>query len=505
MKKALLIIMDGFGLRNNEDFNAVAGANTPNLTKYMQNYAFGKINASEQSVGLPKGQFGNSEVGHLNLGAGRIVRQDITKIDYEIETGDFYKNAAFLTACNATTTHTVHLMGLLSDGGVHSHQNHINELIKLINQQDNVHQIWVHAFLDGRDTPPQSSQKYILMLEETLKAYPKAKIATIAGRYYAMDRDKRWDRVELAYKALVDAKGETSFATPKDALDATYVKDITDEFVIPAIFNGYTGMHSGDSIIFANFRSDRAVQMTDVFIGKDFNAFPRKDIKLAAYVTMTRYSDKLDCLVAYPPTSISNTLGEFISAQGLKQLRIAETEKYPHVTYFFNGGEQQPFANETRILIDSPKEVATYDLKPEMSLPEVADKLVEAINSDQYDLIITNFANGDMVGHTGKLDAAIKAVETLDKYVGVAVEAMRAKGGEVLIVADHGNCEEMFDYVSNQPHTQHTTNLVPCIYIGKSNTTIRDGGSLQDVAPTILTIMGIKQPQDMTGQCLVNF
>lgn len=504
MKKALLIIMDGFGIRNNDDFNAVAEAKKPNLNNYMQNYPFGKINASEQFVGLPKGQFGNSEVGHLNLGAGRIVRQDITKIDYEIETGDFYKNPAFLQACADTSTGTVHLMGLLSDGGVHAHQNHIHELIKLISQQNNVKQIWIHAFLDGRDTPPQSSIKYITLLEEFIAAYPKAKIATIAGRYYAMDRDKRWDRVELAYQALVNAQGVTIYSTPRQAMDATYAEKIMDEFVKPAIFNSYPGMKSGDSIIFANFRSDRAVQLTDAFIGKDFSGFKRNDLKLAAYVTMTRYSDKFDCLVAYPPVSISNTLGEYISSLGLKQLRIAETEKYPHVTYFFNGGEQQPFANETRILIDSPKEVATYDLKPEMSLPEVASKLVEAIKSQEYDLIITNFANGDMVGHTGKLDAATKAVETLDRYVGEAVEAMRAAGGEVLIVADHGNCEEMFDYQSQQPHTQHTTNLVPCIYIGRP-ATVREGGSLQDVAPTLLTMMGIPQPQDMTGQSLVVF
>lgn len=504
MKKALLIIMDGFGIRNDEDYNAVAEAHKPNLNNYMQNYPFGKINASEQYVGLPKGQFGNSEVGHLNLGAGRIVRQDITKIDYEIETGDFYKNEAFLKACSMTTTHTVHIMGLLSDGGVHSHQNHINELIKLFSNADNVKHIWIHAFLDGRDTPPQSAKKYIEMLEETLKNYPKAKIATIAGRYYAMDRDKRWDRVELAYKALVNTDGIKDFTNPQAALDAAYAENITDEFVKPAIFNNYPGMKTGDSIIFANFRSDRAIQLTDSFIGKEFSGFELSNFTPAAYVTMTRYSDKFDSLVAYPPLSISNTLGEYISSLGLKQLRIAETEKYPHVTYFFNGGEQQPFANETRVLIDSPKEVATYDLKPEMSLPQVGAKLVEAINSDEYDLIITNFANGDMVGHTGKLDAAIKAVETLDKYVGEAVEAMRKMGGEVLIVADHGNCEEMFDYQSRQPHTQHTTNLVPCIYIGRGGV-IRESGSLQDVAPTLLAMMGIPQPSEMTGQSLIQF
>lgn len=504
MKKALLLILDGFGIRNNDDFNAVSGAAKPNLTKYMQEFAFGKIQASEQAVGLPKGQFGNSEVGHLNLGAGRIVRQDITKIDYEIETGDFYKNPAFLEAFAETSTKTLHIMGLLSTGGVHSHQKHIYELIKLASQSENLERIWIHAFLDGRDTPPQSAKGFIAQLEAVLVDYPKAKIATVTGRYYAMDRDKRWDRVELTYNSLVHATGITTFATPTDAVSSAYAEGITDEFVKPAIFNSYTGMHDGDSVIFANFRSDRAVQLTDVFVGKDFSGFARSDIKFARYVSMTRYNDKLQCLVAYPPTSIKNTLGEYISSLGLKQLRIAETEKYPHVTYFFNGGEQQPFVGEERILIDSPKEVATYDQKPEMSLPEVAEKLVAAINSNKYDIIMSNFANGDMVGHTGNYAASVSAVEALDKYVGEVVEAMRAQGGEVLIVADHGNCEEMFDYDSNQPHTQHTTNLVPCIYIGRS-ATVRENGALEDVAPTLLQIMGLPQPKDMTGTTLLTF
>lgn len=504
MQKALLLILDGFGIRSDDDFNAVAGAAKPNLTKYMQNYAFGKINASEQAVGLPKGQFGNSEVGHLNLGAGRIVRQDITKIDYAIETGEFYTNPAFLAAFATTSTKTVHIFGLLSDGGVHAHQNHIYELIKLASRSTNIQHIWVHVFLDGRDTPPQSAKHFITQLEEVLVTNPKAKIATVAGRYYAMDRDKRWDRVELAYQALVDAIGTTSFVNPCAAVDAAYAEGVNDEFVKPAVFNGYTGMNSGDSVIFANYRSDRAVQLSDVFIGKDFAGFKRKELQLASFVSMTRYNDKLECLVAYPPVAIANTLGEYISKLGLKQLRIAETEKYPHVTYFFNGGEQQPFANETRILVNSPKEVATYDLKPEMSLPEVASKLVAAINSDEYDLIISNFANGDMVGHTGNYAASVKAVEALDLYVGQVVEAMLARGGEVVIVADHGNCEQMFDYQSQQPHTQHTTNLVPCIYIGRQ-ASVRAGGALEDVAPTLLQIMGVAQPVEMTGKSLIAF
>lgn len=504
MKKVLLIILDGFGIRAENDYNSVKSANTPNLNKFMKNFASGAINASEEYVGLPKGQFGNSEVGHLNLGAGRIVRQDITKIDYAIETGDFYNNSAFLTAFLDTPTGDVHIMGLLSDGGVHSHQNHIFELIKLANQQTNVRKIWVHAFLDGRDTPPQSALKYISDLEKILYANPKAQLATISGRYYAMDRDNRWDRVVLAYNAIVFADGVSNYVSPEEAIQSSYVTGVNDEFVKPTIFNGYAGMRSGDSVVFANFRADRAIQITTAITDSSFGEFSRANINLASFVTMTRYNDKINSVVAYPPVSIQNTLGEYLATLGLTQLRIAETEKYPHVTYFFNGGAQQAFAGEERILVDSPKEVATYDLKPEMSLPLVADKMLDAIKSNKYDVIISNFANGDMVGHTGNYDASIAAVEALDKYVGIVVDAMIAGGGEVLIVADHGNCEEMYDYVSHQPHTQHTTNVVPCIYIGRQ-ASIRDGGALQDVAPTLLAMMDIAQPNEMTGKSLINF
>lgn len=504
MKKVLLVILDGFGIRHNDDFNAVNGANKPNLLKYMQNNAFGTINASEEFVGLPKGQFGNSEVGHLNLGAGRIIRQDITKIDYEIETGDFYKNPAFLTAFEKAASGNLHILGLLSDGGVHSHQTHIEELVKLASKDGRVTNIWLHLFLDGRDTPPQSAERFILRLERYLINYPKAKIATICGRYYAMDRDKRWDRVELAYNALAFAIGDATHSSPVAALLASYSQGVNDEFVKPAIFNNYLGIKADDAIIFANFRADRAIQLTDAFVNKDFNQFKCMGAKLGAYVSMTRYSDKFDCLVAYPPVAIKNTLGEYISSLGYKQLRIAETEKYPHVTYFFNGGAQEPFIGEDRILVDSPKEVATYDLKPEMSLPQLAEKLVAAIESEQYQLIISNFANGDMVGHTGNYAASVSAVEALDKYLGEVVDAMLKQGGEILVVADHGNCEEMFDYDSNQPHTQHTTNLVPCIYIGR-NAKIREGGALQDVAPTLLAMMGVAKPSEMTGESLVEF
>jgi 2,3-bisphosphoglycerate-independent phosphoglycerate mutase len=432
------------------------------------------------------------------------VRQDITKIDYAIETGEFNHNEALNTALNATSTNTVHIMGLLSDGGVHAHTQHIYQLIKLAAENSTIKHIWLHAFLDGRDTPPQSAEKYLLELEQVLQQYPQAKLATISGRYYAMDRDKRWDRIELAYQTLVNAKSTQVYTNQFVALQEAYANNIYDEFVVPSSFNNYSGMHDGDSVIFANFRSDRAIQLSQALIDPNFNGFSRQLINLASYVTMTRYTTSLDCLIAFPPVAIKNTLGEYISNLGLKQLRIAETEKYPHVTYFFNGGEQQPFTNETRILINSPKEVATYDLKPEMSLPQVADELIKAINSQEYDLIIANFANGDMVGHTGNYAASIKAVEALDLYLGKVVEAMQQQNGEVLIVADHGNCEEMFDYTAKQPHTQHTTNLVPCIYIGKA-ATIRQGGSLQDVAPTLLAMLSLNQPQEMTGTSLIDW
>lgn len=504
MKKVLLVILDGFGLRKDKDFNAVTAAATPNLDRYEREYASGAINASEQFVGLPKGQFGNSEVGHLNLGAGRIVRQDISKIDYAIESGEFFTNPSLTELCTKCTSGNLHIMGLLSDGGVHSHQNHIYALIKLAAKFTNIKNIWLHAFLDGRDTPPQSALIYLKELEQFILNYPQVKIATICGRYYAMDRDRRYDRVELAYSAIVDANGVKQFATPGAAVNDSYTQGVNDEFVKPAVFNAYGGVKAGDSMVFANFRSDRAIELTDALISHGFNGFKTRDLHLAAYLTMTKYNDKFKCLVAYPSELVENSLGEYISNLGLHQLRIAETEKYPHVTYFFSGGAQHPFTNEDRILIDSPRDVATYDQRPEMSLPEVAHQLVEAINSDKYDLIVTNFANGDMVGHSGNYPASILAVEALDKYVGQVVDAMIAHGGEVLITADHGNCEELFDYKANQPHTQHTNNLVPCIYIGRK-ATIREGGALCDVAPTLLTLMDLAIPSQMTGINLVNF
>ena len=502
-RKVLLIILDGFGLRNEKKDNAVANANMPNWDRLTTTYAFGAINASSLAVGLPEGQFGNSEVGHLNIGAGRIVMQDITRIDAAISDGSFFNNQVFVDSLNTTTSGVVHLFGLLSDGGVHSHIKHIFALISLCEQNPKIKHVWVHVFLDGRDTPPRSANKYLKELQEVLDNSLKTKAATISGRYYAMDRDKRYDRVMLSYDAIMRADSKFVADNMQTALDAEYNAGHNDEFVRPYVISGYCGVSDGDSIIFANFRSDRAIQLTDAIIGYDFKGFPRLDTKLSSFITMTQYDSKLDVKVAFPPISIKNTLGEYISNLGLNQLRIAETEKYPHVTFFFNGGRKEPYPNEDRILVDSPREVATYDLKPEMSLPELSAKLVTAIRSEKYDFIITNFANGDMVGHTGILSATVLAVEALDAALGVVIEAMQDINGEILVISDHGNCEEMFDYVSNQAHTQHTTNLVPCLYIGRYSQ-LKSGGALKDIAPTLLFMSGLEKPDEMTGQSLID-
>jgi 2,3-bisphosphoglycerate-independent phosphoglycerate mutase len=501
-RKVLLVILDGFGLRDEKDNNAVAGAVMPNWDKLTKKYAFGAIDASSEAVGLPGGQFGNSEVGHLNIGAGRVVQQDITKIDSAIANGSFYTNPVFVDGLNTTSSGVLHVLGLLSDGGVHSHIEHIFALIRLAEQNPQIKHVWVHAFLDGRDTPPKSAAKYLEQLQNVLNNSSKTKVATLIGRYYAMDRDKRYERVKLAYDAIMSGMSEFHGNNMQVVLQEEYKSGHNDEFVRPYVMFGYSGVNDGDSIIFANFRSDRAIQLTDAIITHKFEQFTRPDIKLSNFISMTSYDSKFAIKIAYPPNFIKNTLGEYIAGLGLHQLRIAETEKYPHVTFFFNGGRKEPYTNEDRILVDSPRDVATYDLKPEMSLPEVTDKLVAAIKSQKYDFIITNFANGDMVGHSGILSAAIKAVEALDKALGAVVDAMQSIGGEVLVIADHGNCEEMFDYVSNQPHTQHTTNLVPCLYIGR-NAVIKPKGALKDVAPTLLFMSGLKQPLEMTGHNLI--
>lgn len=503
-KKVLLVILDGFGIRADKDFNAISNANTPNLNTYFKNYPNGLIDASGKAVGLPVGQFGNSEVGHLNIGAGRIVEQDITRIDNSIESGEFFRISEFLSALEKTTTHNVHIMGLLSDGGVHSHIKHLFALIKLANNHSKIKNVYLHVFLDGRDTPPESAIKYVDELNSFIKDYTKVSIATCSGRYYAMDRDKRYDRLELAYDAIVLGKSIKTSNTVLECINEEYKASHKDEFVYPHVIGNYHGFLEGDSVIFANFRSDRAIQLTDAITSDDFVGFKRQKVNLSAFVTMTSYDPKFNVLIAFKQNIIKNTLGEYIANLGLKQLRISETEKYPHVTYFFNGGAKDAFPHEDRILVNSPKEVATYDLKPEMSLPEVSEKLVAAIKANEHDFFITNFANGDMVGHTGNYDAAIKAVEALDTAVGRVVTAMQDIGGEIIIIADHGNCEEMYDYVSHQQHTQHTTNLVPFIYIGRK-ATIKSNGALKDVAPSMLAIFGIQQPNEMTGHNLIQF
>ncbi|MBP9742107.1 MAG: 2,3-bisphosphoglycerate-independent phosphoglycerate mutase [Burkholderiales bacterium] len=506
--KVLLIILDGFGLRADKDYNAIANANTPNWNHFIKTYAFGSLNASATAVGLPEGQFGNSEVGHMNIGAGRVVEQDITRIDYACENGTFYTKPEFVETLNTTRSGVLHILGLLSDGGVHSHIAHILSLIKLTQTNLAIKQVWLHIFLDGRDTPPKSALLYLKTLQDFITLFPAVKIATVSGRYYAMDRDKRYDRVELAYNAIIKAHSAFKLNAAEEAITDEYDRGITDEFIRPHVIGSFNGVHDGDSIIFANFRSDRAIQLTDAIVNVDFNGFTRTAVTLSNFVTMTDYGlinqKGINVKVAFPKVSLTNTLGEYISNLGLHQLRIAETEKYPHVTFFLNGGVKKIYPNEERILIDSPKDVATYDLKPEMSLPEVTNKLLEAIASQKYDFIITNFANADMVGHSGNLAAAIAAVEALDIALGKVVDKMLAYGGEILVVADHGNCEEMFDYVTGQMHTQHTTNLVPCLYIGRP-AVILDNGALKDVAPTLLSMSGIRIPPEMTGQNLIQF
>ena len=515
----VLMILDGFGHREENDDNALAAANMPNLDQIYQQYPHGLISGSGEDVGLPLGQFGNSEVGHMNLGAGRILYQDSTLISSELESREFYKNEALVGAVKAANElgGNVHIMGLLSDGGVHAHQDHIEGMCHsaLVHGAKNV---FVHCFLDGRDTPPKSADKYINRLREYLNKLNShyegnVQIASIIGRYYAMDRDNRWDRVQKAYELITEGKAERMSTRADGAIQAAYKARETDEFVSPTtvIEHGETPctVENDDAVIFMNFRADRARELAQAFVLPDheFSGFARhKQPKLAAFVMLTKYSDVLadnpKTSIAYHPTSLSNTLGEYLQNQGKTQLRIAETEKYAHVTFFFSGGREEEFTGEERILVPSP-DVATYDLQPEMSAPEVTDELVEAIESGQYDVLIVNYANGDMVGHTGIFDAAVKAVEALDVCIGRVKTAVRAAGGDMLITADHGNCEQMQDYESGQVHTQHTTEHVPLIYIGDRDVKVRSGGRLSDVAPTILSLMELEVPSEMTGENLL--
>lgn len=503
----LLLILDGFGQRLEEDNNAILLANTPNWDNLTKTYPYTTINASEQFVGLPRGQFGNSEVGHLNIGAGRIVQQDITRIDSDVADGILGENPVLHAAIEAAINgrRALHIIGLVSDGGVHSHERHIHALIAAA-ANAGVDKIYIHAFLDGRDTPPRSAELYLQRLETVCARYPAAHIASVCGRYYAMDRDKRWERVKPAVQVMLEGKAAFTADSALEALQLAYARNENDEFVqaTAILQNGIAPvMQDGDAVICMNFRADRARQFVTALTDPAFSEFPVRQPKFSYFCALTRYSNSYSFPVAYTKIQVYNSFGEYLSKLNCKQLRIAETEKYPHVTYFFNGGEENPFPGEDRILVPSPK-VATYDLQPEMSAIEVTDKLVAAINSRQYDAIICNYANGDMVGHTGKLNAAIKAVETLDICIQRCVDAMQAIGGEILIIADHGNCEVMWDKTVNQPHTQHTTDMVPFLYIGR-HAAVESGGALKDVAPSLLAMMGLAQPEEMTGHSLIHF
>ena len=505
-KVTMLMILDGFGENSEEKGNAVKLANTPNIDKLMKQHPVTKIAASGLAVGLPEGQMGNSEVGHTNIGAGRIVYQELTRITKSIEDGDFFSNEEFINAienCKKNNS-KLHILGLVSDGGVHSHIRHLYGLLEMAKRRD-FEDVYVHCFLDGRDTPPASAENYITALEEKMKEKGIGKIASISGRFYAMDRDKRWERVKKAYDAIVNGEGNKQ-ADEINAIESSYQKEVFDEFVEPTIItNGdkpVATIADGDSVIFFNFRPDRARQLTRAIVDPNFDGFETKKLN-TYFVCFTSYDETMPNVhVAFKKEQIKNTLGEVICKEGGKQLRIAETEKYAHVTFFFNGGEEKQYEGEDRILVPSPK-VETYDLKPEMSAPEVTEKVLEAINSEKYNCIILNFANPDMVGHTGNLDAAIKAIETVDECVGKVVSAIKSKKGNLIITADHGNAEQMIDLKTGEPHTAHTTNLVPLILITEREGIKLKQGKLADLAPTILELMNIEKPEEMTGESLI--
>ncbi len=507
-KPTVLMILDGYGLNDSVKGNAVAEGKTPVMDRLMKEYPFVKGNASGMAVGLPDGQMGNSEVGHLNMGAGRIVYQDLTKITKAIQDGDFFENKALLAACANVKENdsSLHLMGLVSDGGVHSHIEHIFGLLELAKRQG-IEKVYVHCFLDGRDTPPASGKEYVEQLEAKMKELGVGEVATVMGRYYAMDRDNRWDRVEKAYRALVYGEGEQAASGP-EGIQASYDKDETDEFVLPTVVvkdgKPTAVIKEKDSIIFFNFRPDRAREITRTFCDDEFTGFDRGARVKTTYVCFTEYDVTIENKqVAFVKEEITNTFGEFLAAHGLKQARIAETEKYAHVTFFFNGGVEEPNEGEDRILVKSPK-VATYDLKPEMSAYEVCDKLTEAIRSGKYDVIIINFANPDMVGHTGVEAAAVKAIEAVDECVGKAVEAIKEVDGQMFICADHGNAEQLIDEETGEPFTAHTTNPVPFILVNADPAyRLREGGCLADIAPTLIQLMGMEQPKEMTGKSLL--
>ena len=501
-----LIIMDGFGYSPKREHNAIAIQGTPNITELLYRYPHTNIHASGMDVGLPDGQMGNSEVGHLNIGAGRIVYQELTRISKSIKDGDFFSNPALTAIMEDAKDKTLHIMGLLSDGGVHSHINHLFALIDMAKSKG-VSNVKIHCFLDGRDVPPSSGKDFVLQLEGFLKERGYGLIATVMGRYYAMDRDKRWDRVKRAYDAIALGEGVKN-GEASAAVQSSYDIGETDEFMQPAVIGDYSGINEGDGIIFFNFRPDRAREITRAFIESDFSDFERAGgYKQVSYVSMTQYDETFTNLsIAFPPEGrMANTLGAYLASKGLKQLRIAETEKSAHVTFFFNGGEEEPNPGEDRILIPSPKEVATYDQKPEMSAYQVTEKVIECIKSGKYDVIIMNYANCDMVGHTGVEDAVIKAVEAVDVCVGKVVEAIKETGGSALITADHGNAEKLVDEETGEPFTAHTTNEVVLIVADEKlrRSSLRIGGRLADIAPTLLDMMKLPKPDEMTGESLI--
>jgi len=503
-KPVVLLILDGWGHREDPTDNAVAQATLPNWRRLLKTCPNTLIHTEGRHVGLPDGQMGNSEVGHMNLGAGRIVYQDLTRIDAAIEDGSLFRNAELDAACDAVKADggTLHLMGLLSPGGVHSHERHLFALLELA-QQRGVAKVAVHAFLDGRDTPPRSAEGSLEKLQAKCLEVGNARLASVSGRYFAMDRDKRWDRLRKAWDAMVEARGEFTAASGVEALAAAYARGENDEFVLPTVIDGATPMADGDAVIFFNFRADRARQLTGAFVSPEFDGFQVRRPKLARFVCMTEYDARLPAPVAFGADDLHNTLGELLAAHHLTQLRIAETEKYAHVTFFFSGGREDEYAGEQRILVPSPK-VATYDLQPEMSAPEVTDRLVAAIGAGTFDVIICNLANPDMVGHSGILEAAIQAAEAVDVAIGKIETAVRAAHGALIITADHGNLEMMADPRTGQPHTAHTVGPVPLVYLGeRGGVHLREGGALRDVAPTLLDLLGLPKPAEMTGASLI--
>ncbi|HBO5700591.1 TPA: 2,3-bisphosphoglycerate-independent phosphoglycerate mutase [Pseudomonas aeruginosa] len=507
-KPLVLIILDGFGHSESPDYNAIYAAKKPVWDRLLATQPHGLISGSGMDVGLPDGQMGNSEVGHMNLGAGRVVYQDFTRATKAIRDGEFFENPVIAGAVDKAVAadKAVHILGLLSPGGVHSHEDHLVAMAQMAARRG-AGKIYLHAFLDGRDTPPKSAQPSLERLDATFAELGKGRIASIIGRYFAMDRDNRWDRVQAAYELIVDGKAEFTADSSVAALEAAYARGESDEFVkatavVPAGAEAVR-VEDGDAVIFMNFRADRARELSRAFVEPAFNEFPRERApQLAGFVMLTQYAASIPAPCAFPPEPLTNVLGEYLAKHGKTQLRIAETEKYAHVTFFFSGGREEPYEGEERILIPSPK-VATYDLQPEMSAPEVTDRIVEAIEQQRYDVIVVNYANGDMVGHTGVFEAAVKAVECLDTCMGRIVEALDKVGGEALITADHGNVEQMEDESTGQAHTAHTCEPVPFVYVGKRKLSIREGGVLADVAPTMLTLMGLEQPAEMTGRSIV--